>query len=203
MTEAFAKLRRRLPKLERWVVIALVLGILLVAYSGFQGRTWWKDSQALAVSKEDLSRLQRCYIGEISPLQALEDELRARQRLQEDWESLFVYEGYPETDHLMGIVLSTGNATGVTLKSMILKSLPKDASTVDFEELRYNIQTLALVATGDDHNDISQFLSQLYLTLPSLRVAEINMTGFAGKPQADMVLEFYLEPGPPTEDQAQ
>ena len=190
-TTALGGLRARLPKLKPWVTAAIVVGLVLVLYYGFQARKYLTDSGALAVSDSKIQVLDQAIREAIPERDAIEQEVEERTRLLDEWKSAFSVEGYPTTtDPLLAIVSATAQETGVALSSISLgKQVPEAEG-----RLQYQVQILYLEMTGETFGEIYRFISRLHEKIPALDVSDVSLSGFGGGRSANAGLRFYFAP---------
>ena len=191
MATALARLRTRLPKVKRWVAIAVPVGALLVIYLGFQGLEYRSVSSDSEVTEAKIRNIGVATSEGIPDLEALEAELELRNELLDEWTGVFTIEGYPTTtDPLLEILTATAGETGVELKSVVLKP-PED---VVIAQLRYQAHTVVISLGGETHFDIYNFARILHEKAPSVSAYNVNLAGFDGSPRAEMTLRFFLTP---------
>ena len=97
MTPALARIGERLPRIKRWAAAALVVLLLVLAYSGYQGRLYYNATQELDASTAKIAVLDQETRTEFPPRESLQDDLAARKALMEEWASVFSLGGFKLT----------------------------------------------------------------------------------------------------------
>ena len=209
MEKALAPLRERLRKVKPWAAVAILLAVLLVAYSALQAQTYLTASDDLDAATVRLGQLasvidqlNQAVGGEVGPAKAeRERERDSRKVILQEWKDQLFVPGFPTTtDPILGILFAVAQESNVGLTSMVVHEVdfldPEEEATYQFY-----VQPITLIVQAKTHTDIYRFLSRLQLEMPSVRVENIFLTGFSGgEPAANLGLEFHLSPRPPPEE---
>ena len=113
MATSLAGLSRRLPRLKRWAVIALVLAVGLLLLYSYLGFTWWTSTQELDTSTVKLAEIDETLRVAVAQEDFLLREVEGRSRELEAWASVFSL-----GDRL--VITPPGTATTTTLASVAI-----------------------------------------------------------------------------------
>ena len=185
-TQIELRLRQSMSRVQPWVVVAVILGVLLIGYYGVLGIRFAKASEERTVFASDIQRTSRALRRNVLQLAALEAELEPRERQLDELLEVF---SYPITDDLIAIVSSTADQTGVAVTSMQVGNF-----TVDIREsTKYLAQPMNVTVEGDTE-DLYIFLEALYERVPVTDVVSVGITNVDGSPSSQVTLRFFLSP---------
>ncbi len=102
-----------------------------------------------------------------------------------------------EIDRLLGRVSDVAAQTGrVTIASISVEG----TGTHTDEFLEYRTQFVAMVVTGQTHNQILEFLKNLHEEMPFVDITDTRLSGFGRIPTASVDFRFLLSPQTPSEE---
>ncbi len=168
----------------------MVAAFVLVIWFCVLAVEYWFASRHLDTTNAELDRLEVALAEPIKSVNAIEEAKAASEQDLVNWSGKFQYEGYPETDYLLAIVSVTAQEASVGLSSMVVA----DEDEIVLEGVRYFTQQLRLIVIGPSHAAIYDFLDLLYMKLPFMSIANIELGGFTDSPTADITLVLYLDP---------
>ena len=180
------RLRQSMSRVQPWVVVAVILGVLLVGYFGVLGLRYTKASESRTVFASDIQRISRSLRRNVLQLEALEAELEPRELQLEELIDQF---SYPITDDLIAIVSAAADQTGVAVTSMQVGN-----SNINIREsTRYETQPMTITLEGGTE-DLYEFLEVLYSQIPVTDVVNVRITNVDGSPSSQVGLRFFLSP---------
>lgn len=184
MSKSFASIQQRLPNVKPWVLIALVLGLLLMAYYLSTGFRYISMSGQLTSLREDVARVS----ASLNRVRAAKEPDGSGSLLEEVVQPVVGLRRL-EDDQLMAILYATAQDSGVSISLLSWGARATDADA----EAAFVVQPITTTLQGS-YADVLQFLSQLGEEFPGLQVADIGMSGLQGTAGAQARLQFFLAP---------
>lgn len=184
MSKSLTAIQQRLPNVKPWVLIALVLGLLLTAYSLSTGVKYVGMSGQLASLREDVAQVSTS----LNRIRAAKEPKGSGSLLEEVVQPVVGLRRL-EDDQLMAILYETAQDNGVSISLLSWGERAKDENA----EAAFVVQTITTTLQGS-YEDVLQFISQLGEEFPGLQVADIGLSGLQGTSGAQARLQFYLAP---------
>ena len=169
-----------------WVIVAVILGVALVAYFAAQGGRYYQASEDKTSAKDEIRRLER--LTRTQPGDTAQQEAQLVEDLirLEDLHGLFTY---PDTDTLLALMSIAGRDTGVTLRSISVSG----AKSEPVGTLQYVVQPVSVSITGSSDN-IQDFLATLQERVPVMAASSPSMSNLDSDPVSQLQLRFFLSP---------
>ena len=189
MTQALQNYWQKIAGSRPWVVVAVVVALVLVAYFAAQGYRYLDANRDTSAAEREISRLERAARSQTSGTTVQEAKLVENLVRLEDLRTLF---DYPETDTLLAILSETARQTGIDLRSMSVA----DARVEPLGALQYQVQPISVSILGPTAN-VQDFLAALHDRVPVVAAAAPSMANLDSDDAVTQIqLKFFLSPEP-------
>ena len=171
---------------RQWTVLALLVGVGLLAYYGTLAVGYWRASQQIDSAEARIPVLSAQIREPLPDVEVLRQDLTSRQAELAELRQVFSYQ---EAADIMAVVGQVARDSSVHLTSMAAGTSRSESQG----STRYQVQPVSITLIGKVV-DIHGFLSLLQERARVARVDNISVTNLAGQASARLQLMFDLSP---------
>lgn len=195
MPKDFKELKKQLAHLKLWAVVAVLGSIALIAFYGYEVKTYWEARTQTEIMSYQIGQLSRSLRGGLGDNTSV-DLANRTHRLQQI-NGLFEH---PQTDDILDAISATARLNRVTVRSVSLS----DTGIEIIEGAQFVSQPVNLGLKGST-TDIYRYLYGLHQRMPVLSVANFNLRNSedGNGSTAEVNLVFFLSPQTISEDQGE